>query len=382
MRFSFYFTFYFLSFALLAQSSQPLQPPQFPQFHGLDLSKLKGKKIGLVTNHTAVFADKHLLDILIDEGLELVGIFSPEHGLDGLADAGELIKDNMYKGIPIISLYGKKHKPAQQDMRGIEVMIFCVQDVGVRCYTYISTMHYIMEACAEENIPLKLIDRPNPNGFYIDGMVLDTAYSSFVGIYPIPLVYGMTIGELALMANGEGWVKKVDLEVIPYEAYDRKQTYILPIRPSPNLPTPKSIYLYPSLVFFEGTPISAGRGTDKAFEQIGAPVYKGKYTHSFVPQSNAGAKYPKFKGKRCYGKDLSNVHYTAHFSLSELIEMYRAYPNKATFFNDFFDLLAGTDELRKQIQQGKTEKEIRQSWQKKLEAFRKRRLHYLLYEDF
>ena len=277
----------------------------------LYLPLLKDKKVALVVNQSSLVGQRHLLDHLLKHGVKVQKIFAPEHGFRGKADAGAHIKNSRDSktGLPIISLYGKHKKPTKSDLKGIDLIVFDIQDVGVRFYTYLSTLHYIMEAGAEQQIPVMVLDRPNPNGQYIDGPVLQKKYRSFVGLHPVPVVYGMTIGEYAKMINGEGWLKgrkKAELTVIPLAQYTHQSSYVLAVKPSPNLPNGRAVALYPSLAFFEGTVISAGRGTKKPFQLYGAPQYSVK-KFSFVPKSRSGAKYPKFKGKRCYGVDLSKI---------------------------------------------------------------------------
>jgi uncharacterized protein YbbC (DUF1343 family) len=353
---------------------------------------LEGKRIGVVANQTSLIGTTHIVDSLIHAGFNVVKAFGPEHGFRGGAGAGEEINSNIDSktGIPVISLYGKNKKPIPEDLRGIELVIFDIQDVGVRFYTYISTMTYVMEACAENNIPLIILDRPNPHGDYVDGPVLNTAFSSFVGLHPVPVVYGMTIGEYALMVNGEHWLKDsvlCDLQVIKIENYDHKTPYVLPVPPSPNLPNNTAIQLYPSLCFFEGTIISVGRGTDNPFQVIGHPDYLvGSY--DFVPRDIPGkAMDPPYEGIHCYGHSLvgyaENVQDTIRkLNLFYLLEMYKVFSQRKDFFNPFFDKLAGSDQLRKQIIAGSTEDEIRQSWEKDIQAFKEIRKKYLLYPDF
>ncbi len=350
---------------------------------------LKGKNVALVVNQTSLVKQIHLADTLLRLGISIKKIFAPEHGFRGTADAGETVSDGIdtQTGLPVISLYGKNKKPSQEQLKDIEIVVFDIQDVGVRFYTYISTMHYVMEACAEEGIKLVVLDRPNPNGFYVDGPVLDTAFRSFVGMHPIPVVHGLTVGELATMINSEGWLKKgaqCNLEVIKCEKYQHKNRYSLPIKPSPNLPNDRAIELYPSLCFFEPTIVSVGRGTDTPFQIIGSPQHKAFYEFQFTPQSTPGANYPKHKGRVCYGKDLSSapLEYKNSLFLTELIGFYKQTENKANFFTnaDFFDLLAGTKQLRQQLTEGKTEEEIRESWILPLEKYNKLRNKYMLYE--
>lgn len=356
----------------------------------LYLPLLKDKRIALVVNHSSLVKKRHLVDILLKQGVRVQKIFAPEHGFRGKADAGAHIKNSrdMQTGLPIISLYGTHKKPTKADLKGIDLILFDIQDVGVRFYTYLSTLHYIMEAGMEQQLPVIVLDRPNPNGHYIDGPVLQKKYRSFVGLHPVPVVYGMTIGEYAKMINGEGWLKgggKVQLSVIPLANYTHHSFYSLPVKPSPNLPNDRAIALYPSLAFFEGTVISAGRGTKKPFQLYGAPKYKIK-KFSFVPRSKSGAKYPKFKDKRCYGVDLSKTNFsknraTQRLNLNYLQDAYANYPDKKSFFlkNRFMDSLAGSDQLRLQIASGASEKKIRKSWERDLDRFRQIRKKYLLY---
>jgi len=353
---------------------------------------LKGKNVAIIANQTSVIekGEKrkkkrefvHLVDSLISLDINIKKVFAPEHGFRGKADAGEVVKDGIdtKTGLPIISLYGKNKKPSATQLEGIDVLIFDIQDVGARFYTYISSLHYVMEAAAEAGIPLIILDRPNPNGHYIDGPVLEMEHKSFVGMHPVPVVYGMTIGEFGQMINGEKWLKngiECDLTVIPLQNYTHHSRYILPIKPSPNLPNDKSINLYPSLCFFEGTNVSAGRGTETQFQIYGSP-FLAKSQFSFIPQSNEGAKYPKHKNKECFGEDL-----TAHKDLSQLNLAWLIKANKQNtskkFFNAFFTKLAGTEKLQQQIEQGTSEKEIRKSWEKELNAFKKIRKNYLIY---
>ena len=356
----------------------------------LYLPLLKDKRVALVVNHSSLVKKRHLVDMLLKQGVKVKKIFAPEHGFRGKADAGAHVKNSrdMKTGLPIISLYGTHKKPTKADLKGIDLILFDIQDVGVRFYTYLSTLHYIMEAGAEQQLPVIVLDRPNPNGHYIDGSVLQKKYRSFVGLHPVPVVYGMTIGEYAKMINGEKWLKgrrKVQLSVIPLAHYTHRSFYSLPVKPSPNLPNDRAVALYPSLAFFEGTVISAGRGTKKPFQLYGAPKYKVK-KFSFVPQSRPGAKYPKFKGKRCYGVDLSKTDFKKDraeqkLNLNYLQDAYENSPNKKSFFlkNRFMDSLAGSDQLRKQIRSGDSEKTIRKSWEKDLEKFKQIRKRYLLY---
>jgi len=346
------------------------------------LPLLENKKVGIVGNQTSMIGNIHLVDSLLELGVDVVKVFSPEHGFRGKADAGAKIEDgvDVKTGLPIISLYGKNKKPSIEQLQGIDILVFDIQDVGARFYTYISTLHYIIEASSEFGIPLIVLDRPNPNGHYVDGPILDTAFQSFVGMHPIPIVHGMTIGEYAQMINGENWTpENCDLSIITMEKYTHKTSYDLPIKPSPNLPNARSINLYPSLCLFEGTTISIGRGTDSPFQHFGAPYLESNY--SFIPKSGAGSKYPKHENKTCFGTDLRfQEDYLTAINLNWIIEAYNQYPEKEEFFNNFFDKLSGTDKLRKQIIAGKTAKEIKVSWQKGLEEFKRVRGKYLLYK--
>jgi uncharacterized protein YbbC (DUF1343 family) len=358
----------------------------------LYLSYLKGKKVGMVINQTSIIGKQQIItaDSLLHLGVAVKKIFGPEHGFRGNASNGAAIADavDTKTGLPVISLYGKHNKPTPADLKGIDLMIFDIQDVGVRFYTYISTLHYVMEACAENNIELMILDRPNPNGTIIDGPVLDTAYRSFVGMHPIPVSHGMTIAEYAQMINGEGWLKnhvQCKLKIIRVANYSHSASYRLPVNPSPNLNTQQSILLYPSVCLFEGTTLSLGRGTILPFVQVGHPLLKDKYNYSFTPVSLKGmSEDPPQKNQVCYGIDLRNYNTTAMkkngiINLSWLIELYNAFPDKPHFFNAYFAKLAGTDQLRKQIEAGKTETEIRRSWEPALSQYRSMRSKYLLY---
>jgi uncharacterized protein YbbC (DUF1343 family) len=356
------------------------------------LPLLVHKKIAVVANHSSNIGKTHLVDSLLSLKVKVKRIFSPEHGLRGEADAGELIKNQVDKktGLHIISLYGSHKKPSVRDLNGIELVIFDMQDVGVRFYTYISTMHYVMETCAEQKIPLIILDRPNPNGFYVDGPTLDTVYHSFVGMHPVPIVHGMTIGEYAQMINGEHWLKRgiqCKLTVIPCKNYDHSIIYQLPVRPSPNLPNQTAVLLYPSLGFFEGTCISIGRGTDYPFQLFGHPSLP-NIGFSFVPVEKVGAsKNPPFKDELCYGYDLReySIKYfrdNPRINLEWLIFAYKMFPNKESFFNSYFNYLAGSPELKKQIEQGLDAETISKSWETGVNEFKKIRRKYLLYKDF
>jgi uncharacterized protein YbbC (DUF1343 family) len=356
------------------------------------ISHLEGKKVGLTANHTTLVGNnEHLLDILLKNNINVVKIYAPEHGFRGTAGAGEIVNHSKDQrtGIPIISLYGNNKKPSKEQLKGIDCMVFDMQDVGARFYTYLSTMHYIMEACAENGIPLIVLDRPNPNGFYIDGPVLESECKSFIGMHRIPVVHGMTLGELALMINSEKWLaegRKCKLTVIPCIDYTHKSKYRLPVPPSPNLPDMQSVYLYPSLCLFEGTPLSVGRGTDFPFKVIGHPGFKNnkKYSFSFTPVTSDGKIKPLFEGQTCYGKDFRNLDMNniSEINLEWIIEVYNDYNSKKDFFKPIFRKLAGNNNLQKQITERKTVEEIRQSWQKDLDEYKAKRKKYLLYPDF
>lgn len=352
------------------------------------LPMLKGKRVGLVANQTSLVGRVHLVDTLLKEGVNIRAIYSPEHGFRGNSQAGGAVNNSVDQktGIKIISLYGKNKKPQAQEFKNNEVVVFDIQDVGCRFYTYISTLHYVMEACAENNIPLIVLDRPNPNASYVDGPVLkDSTLRSFVGMHPVPMVYGMTIGEYARMINGQGWLKsteKCNLSVVKLKNYTHSTPYSLPVAPSPNLPTDNAIALYPSLCWFEGTIVSVGRGSAKPFEQIGYPEYTPQ-KYSFTPQSiNGKADKPMYENKTCWGRELKageKDRQRGQINLDYLIQMYKACPQKEKFFNSFFDKLAGNKELKTQIKESKTPKQIRESWSEDLKAFAKVREKYLLY---
>lgn len=359
----------------------------------LYLPYLKGRKVGMLINQTSIIGDskKPLIDSLIKLGVDVKKIYGPEHGFRGNASNGATVGNSRdaLTGLPAISLYGKHYKPTKEDLSGIDLMIFDVQDVGTRFYTYISTLHYLMEACAENDIELMVLDRPNPNGMYVDGPILDTTrFRSFVGMHPIPVLHGMTIAEYAQMINGEGWLKnkvKCKLKIVKVANYNRDMDYALPVNPSPNLNTQQSIELYPHICFFEGTKLSLGRGTMFPFQIVGSPLLKGKYTFSFKPVSMPGmSENPPLKDTVCYGIDLKNynmqtIRKSGKLNLARLIDMYRIYPDKAHFFIGYFNKLAGTDVLQKQIIAGTSEAEIHKSWEPGLEKFRAMRAKYLLY---
>ena len=349
---------------------------------------IEGKRIGIVGNQTSIVGETHLVDTLLSLGVDVRKIFTPEHGFRGNADAGAKVNSGKDEktGLPIISLYGKNKKPTAEMLQGIDIILFDLQDVGVRFYTYISTMTYVMEAAAENDIPVIVLDRPNPNGFYVDGPVLKPENKSFVGMHQVPVVYGMTIGEYAKMVNGEGWLKNnvtCDLTVIPIYKYNRNAIYELPVKPSPNLPNWESVYLYPTLCFFEGSNVSVGRGTETPFQIYGHPDMRGSYT--FTPQSTSGASKPLLEGQRCRGeKLLEYAHDYAHndnqLHLEWIIEAYQQLKDKG-FFKDYFRLLSGDKQLQRDIESGKSANEIRASWKNELEDFKIIRSKYLLYEE-
>ena len=374
------------------------------------LPLLKNKRVGIFANQTSMVGDTHLVDTLRKLGVDIKVIFGPEHGFRGTADAGEKVGNYIDEktGIPVVSLYGSKRRPDANDLKDVDVMIFDIQDVGTRFYTYISSMQEYLEAALENHKPLLLLDRPNPNGFYVDGPVLDMKFKSFVGMQPIPINYGMTISEYALMLTGEKWLSEKANEIHAYnittkpttdtpfhfmvikcQNYDHNSKYILPIRPSPNLPDIQSIYLYPSTCLFEGTALSEGRGTDKPFQKFGHPSLP-KNLYSFVPKPNEGAKNSKHYYQTCYGWNLSGTPEEVlkkvdnKMQLKWLMEAYRLFPGKDSFFlkSNSFNRLAGNDILMQQIKDGKSEEEIRKSWEPKLSEFKAIRKKYLLYPDF
>ena len=364
------------------------------------LPLLKGKNIGLVANQTSVIfkqikttepdipmAHTHIIDSLLTHHISITKVFAPEHGFRGAADAGEKVKDDVdaKTGLPLISLHGKNRKPTPEQLQGLDLILFDIQDVGVRFYTYIATLQLVMEACAESNVPIVVLDRPNPNGHYIDGPTMEEEHFNFLGMTPIPLVYGMTIGEYAQMLNGEGWLadgNRADLKVIPLKNYTHASTYHLPIRPSPNLPNDKAINLYPSLGLFEGTSVNAGRGTEEQFQRYGASFLDSlAYTFSYTPQPNFGSKYPKEEGKICYGKDLSQISKMQEVSLAWIIEAYQNTSKPKSFFKtNGFTKHAGTTELQKQLEKRFTEAQIKATWQEAILRFKPIRSKYLIYD--
>jgi len=351
------------------------------------LPLLKGKRVGMVVNHTSIVGKSHLVDSLLSRGVAIKTIFAPEHGFRGQATDGETIANgrDTRTGVPIISLYGKNIKPTRPQIDSLDVVIFDVQDVGTRFYTYISTMHYVMEACAEAGKPVIVFDRPNPNGHFVDGPVLDPKFRSFVGMHPIAAVHGLTVGELAQMINGEKWLDKgvtCQLTVIKMPRYNHQMPYRLPVAPSPNLPNQQAILLYPSLCFFEGTIVSVGRGTDKQFQVIGGPGFAGFGPYQFTPVDKPGAINPPQEGKLCYGYDLSGIEPPkSGMDLRYLFEFYQKAPDKDKFFlaTNYIDKLAGTDQFRLQVRNGLSEAEIRKTWEPGLRQYKELRKKYLLY---
>ena len=363
------------------------------------LPLLKGQSVGIVANQTSVIFKNqqgennkdaeyvHLVDSLLSLKVAIKKIFTPEHGFRGQADAGEKVKDgiDLKTGLSLISLHGKNRKPSPEQLKGLDVVLFDIQDVGVRFYTYIATLQLVMEACAENNVPILVLDRPNPNAHYVDGPTMEAKHKSFLGMTEIPLVYGMTIGEYAKMINQEGWLEnglKANLSVIPLQNWTHNSPYSLVIRPSPNLPNDQAIQLYPSLGLFEGTNANAGRGTEFQFQRYGASFLDStQYNFSYTPKPNFGSKHPKEEGKVCYGKDLSRISQMNEVSLQWIIDAFKSTTDKSKFFNtNGFTKHAGTEKLQKQIAAGKTEKEIKASWQADLEKFKITRAKYLLYD--
>ncbi|MFT6838993.1 MAG: hypothetical protein ACJAZR_002536 [Sediminicola sp.] len=355
------------------------------------LPLLRNKKVGVVANQTSVIFKKqghtHLVDSLLSLQVDVKKVFAPEHGFRGEADAGEAVNDGLdtKTGLPLISLYGKNKKPSDEQLQGLDVVLFDIQDVGVRFYTYIATLQLVMEACAKNNIPVIVLDRPNPNASYVDGPTMEAKNTSFLGMTTIPLVYGMTIGEYAQMLNGEGWLEanlNADITVIPLKNYTHNTDYHLPIRPSPNLPNDKSINLYPSLGLFEGTNVNAGRGTEFQFQRYGASFLNpSAYDFNYVPKPNFGSKSPKEEGKTCYGKDLSNSPKLQRVTLAWLLDAHKNSADKTKFFlTDSFTKHSGTEKLQQQIEAGLSEDAIKKTWQTDLDAFRKIRIKYLMYE--
>ncbi|NOT74249.1 MAG: DUF1343 domain-containing protein [Cyclobacteriaceae bacterium] len=349
------------------------------------LPELAGKRIALVVNQTSIVGKTHLADTLKSKGVNIVKIFSPEHGFRGNAADGELVNDSVdvKTGIALVSLYGKNYKPTPAMLADVDIVIFDVQDVGARFYTYVSTLTWMMETCADTQKNLIILDRPNPNGNYVDGPILEPALKSIIGLHPIPIVHGMTVGEIAGMINEEGWLenkKKCALKVITIKNWKHADEYLLPVPPSPNLPNNQSIRLYPSICLFEGTVISLGRGTPMPFQVLGNPELK-EMPFQFTPVPIKGfSLHPPQEGKLCYGIDLRAVRVDRKLDLSYLLKFYQAYPDKEKFFIPYFDKLAGTNTLKQQIKDGLTEAQIRESWKKGLEEFKVKREKYLLYQ--
>jgi len=350
------------------------------------LPLLAGKRVALVVNQTSVIGTRHLVDTLYARGINITKVMAPEHGFRGEAPDGETIDNSKdpKTGIPIVSIYGKTKKPSPEMLADVDVLIFDIQDVGIRFYTFISTMHYIMEAAAENGKQVIVLDRPNPNGMYVDGPVKEEEIQAFVAKHPIPIVHGLTVGELAKMINGEGWLEgglTCDLTVIKMQNWDHNSTYSLPIKPSPNLPNDNAIALYPSLGLFEGTVVSVGRGTDFPFEVIGHPDYS-KGNFSFTPQPNEGSKYPPMEGKECKGQYFGNTPARRELSLQYLIDYHADIKDDTTFFRSYINLLAGTKKLKEQVEAGMSEAEIKATWQPGLKKYKALRKQYLLYPDF
>jgi uncharacterized protein YbbC (DUF1343 family) len=348
------------------------------------LPMLKDKRVGLVVNNTSLVGKTHLADTLVARKVQVKRIFGPEHGFRGDAADGEHVKDEVDRktGVPVVSLYGKNYKATPEQVNDLDILIFDIQDVGARFYTYISTMHYLMETCAENNKQLIILDRPNPNGSYVDGPIMQPELKSFVGMHPIPITHGMTVGEFAQMINGEGWLaggKKCNLQVVKMKNWKHDDDYSLPVRPSPNLPNDQAIRLYPSICLFEGTVISLGRGTPMPFQILGNPELKDmKFSFTPVPIKGVSIE-PPLKDKLCYGMDLRSVTPARKVDLQYLLFFYQKYPDKEKFFIPYFDKLAGTTQLKQQIKDGLTEEQIRASWQPGLEEFKNKRTKYMLY---
>lgn len=382
------YLFLFLSLSCCAfENSKELKTgAQQPERY---LSFLQNKKVGLVVNHTSLVNKNHLVDFLIMNNIQVKKIFAPEHGFRGDASAGKKIDDGIdpKTGIPVFSLYGKTRKPTPEQLQNLDVVVFDIQDVGCRFYTYISTLHLVIEACAENNLPLIIFDRPNPNGDYVAGPVLDPHFQSFVGMDQIPVVHGCTVGELAQMINGEHWHKasrRCEIKVVPVKNYTHKMLYSVPVKPSPNIPNDLAVRLYPSLCFFESTSVSVGRGTEFPFQVLGGLDPRlGDF--KFIPKSIPGVSVnPLNLGKECYGIDLRNLNEAPQFTLKYFLDFYHQYKNEKEFLTRerWLNLLAGTDNLIGQIREGKNEEEIFRSWQPGLKKYKEIRKKYLLYTDF
>jgi len=385
MKSIFKITFLFFLFwgGLFVSKGQKVLLPGAAQLE-IYLNLLQNEKVGIVAHQASLFNNKtHLVDTLLSLKINIQKVFAPEHGFRGDADAGESVADekDVKTGLPILSLYGSNRKPPPHSLRGISIMLFDLQDVGVRFYTYLSTLHYVMEACAEKGIPLMILDRPNPNTYYIDGPILEDDCKSFVGMHPVPIVSGMTIGEYARMINGEKWLTdniQCDLTIIPIKNYTHQTPYQIPLRPSPNLPNAQSIALYPSLCLLEPTVISVGRGTEMQFQVYGHPQLT-QTDFSFVPQPNYGAKNPKLKDQVCNGTDLRKFQRPQKIQLQWLIQAYNDFPDKKNFFKKGFFRIAGNKELQEQLAKGWDEKQIRKTWENDLNNFKKIRKKYLIY---
>jgi uncharacterized protein YbbC (DUF1343 family) len=389
------FTSLLILFSYLSFSQKPVEIKNYnsvttgaEQFEKY-LPLLKNKRVGVLTNITGVVGQTSIVDTLIKLKIKITKIFGPEHGFRGNSDAGELVRTRKDKktGVTVVSLYGANKKPTREQLKDIDVLVYDIQDIGVRFYTYISTLTYAMEACAENGKELIVLDRPNPNGFYIDGCVLKETFKSFLGMHQVPIVYGMTVGEYAMMVNGEAWLKnkiRCKLSVIPLKNYDRNCSYQLPIKPSPNIPNAEAVLLYPGLGLFEGTIMSLGRGTDFPFQVVGHPDFSVK-TFSFMPKPSALSKEPKYFNRLCYGLDLRNGSYTLmhprKINLGLVISVYETLAN-TDFFDENFNYHAGNSELQQQLKNKVSEQEIRKSWEADLQAFRALRSKYLLYPDF
>ncbi len=380
----------FLLVSIMAYSCSGSENKPVPGANRIEEYKhlIEGKAVAVVANQTSMIGQTHIVDNLLNIGIDIKVIFAPEHGFRELASDGATIQNGSdpVSGIKIMSLYGTRIKPSPEDLEGIDVVLFDIQDVGVRFYTYISTLHYLMEACAENNVKCIVLDRPNPNGFYVDGNIADTSYSSFVAMHPVPIVHGMTIGEYAQMINGEKWLAngvQCDLSVIKCKDYTHKALYELPVRPSPNLPNQTSVYLYPSICFFEGTRVSLGRGTPFPFQVYGSPLLPDR-GFSFTPESRSESTNPPLRGEKCFGLDLRNaindkIVPSPGINLQWVIDAYNEYPDKGNFFTPYFDILAAGPTLREQILKRMTAQEINDSWKEGLKEFEKIREKYLLY---
>ncbi len=388
-RFYFLLVFGFILCSCTAQKEkEPEISPVLPGAYQLKeyLPMLEGKKVGLFANHSSLIGDTHLVDTLLSKNVNIVKAYTPEHGFFGSKPDGEIIKNEQTSyPFELVALYDNSYKPTKEEMMGLDILIIDIQDVGARYYTYSSTMTYLMQACAMYNIPVLILDRPNPNGSYIDGPVMEKANQSFIGMHPIPIVHGLTLGELAMMINKEGWLGdglQCQLSVIKIRNWDHSMRYSLPVKPSPNLPNDLSIALYPSLALFESTILSVGRGTDHPFQMIGHPQYPIK-DFSFTPKPNEGSKYPPLEDELCYGQSYVGSTPAYAFTLKYLIHFYNQLKGKTKkpFFTSFFNRHAGTDELQKQIEAGWTEEKIRATWENDLKNYKELRKKYLLYLD-